>query len=278
MKVTSIIFWCLVLAPFGNSHPAQSQIKQVPISVNTTNVNPALTNTFYVNFLKTGRCRALVASNPKAIGYNSKTGARIILDPNVCDNNFNVTLKTRFYIMFGKITIDAKLQNIQKVNTAIALQSDAGDEINFQLIDNEGVYTDIRRNGSSTNQTEKVLVPCSHDYHTYTIEWRPSSIKWSIDGECIRTLSYSSCARLYPQTPMLVSLGSWSSLTSMEDQFESLSIKRMRIENYSTGIKYEYSNSSPNLDSVTVFKGEITKDGPVVRRWFKSALHLAKPR
>jgi beta-glucanase (GH16 family) len=51
--------------------------------------------------------------------------------------------------------------------------------------------------------------------HTYTIDWTPDTIKWSIDGKVLRTLdradTWNSTANrwFYPQTPARIMLSLW---------------------------------------------------------------------
>lgn len=54
--------------------------------------------------------------------------------------------------------------------------------------------------------------------HTYTIDWTPDAIKWIIDGNVVRTLTAASIPGRYPQTPMRVSIGTWSAGTKGNDE------------------------------------------------------------
>ena len=54
-----------------------------------------------------------------------------------------------------------------------------------------------------------------NNYHTYEIDWTPESIKWSIDGEELRTVNKADTWNStknrfdYPQTPARVQLSLW---------------------------------------------------------------------
>ncbi len=47
------------------------------------------------------------------------------------------------------------------------------------------------------------------DFHTYTVEWTPSFIRWSIDGAELYTTTTGIPAGTWPQTPSQVQLGTW---------------------------------------------------------------------
>lgn len=53
------------------------------------------------------------------------------------------------------------------------------------------------------------------DWHTYTIDWSPNRLRWSIDGTVVRTLyrknTYNSHDKLYhyPSSPMRLQLSIW---------------------------------------------------------------------
>lgn len=54
-----------------------------------------------------------------------------------------------------------------------------------------------------------------NNYHTYEIDWTPESIKWSINGEELRTVNKADTWNStknrfdYPQTPARVQLSLW---------------------------------------------------------------------
>jgi hypothetical protein len=48
-------------------------------------------------------------------------------------------------------------------------------------------------------------------FHTYSIDWTKDYVKWSIDGNLVRTLNYADAkdGTRFPQTPMQIKLGTW---------------------------------------------------------------------
>jgi beta-glucanase (GH16 family) len=50
-------------------------------------------------------------------------------------------------------------------------------------------------------------------FHTYTVDWTPTALTWSVDGTVVRTFSASdadSGTHQYPQTPAKLQLGIWA--------------------------------------------------------------------
>lgn len=73
-----------------------------------------------------------------------------------------------------------------------------------------GLIARADNNGRNTS-----LPDTFENYHTYTIDWTPDEIKWSIDGQVARTLkksdSWNATANRfdYPQTPARLQLSLW---------------------------------------------------------------------
>jgi beta-glucanase (GH16 family) len=50
-------------------------------------------------------------------------------------------------------------------------------------------------------------------FHTYTVDWTPTALTWSVDGTVVRTIYASqadSGSHQYPQTPAKFQLGIWA--------------------------------------------------------------------
>lgn len=68
---------------------------------------------------------------------------------------------------------------------------------------------------TGTNEVSASVSDTFQNYHTYTIDWQPDHITWSIDGQDVRTLkksdTYNETTKRYefPQTPSRLQLSLW---------------------------------------------------------------------
>lgn len=118
--------------------------------------------------------------------------------------------------MFGHVEFVVKAAPGVGIVSSAILQSDDLDEIDFEWLgyDNANVQTNFFGKGStaSYNRGASVAAPGNHDdFHTYAIDWTANQIVWSVNGKTLRTLTPESTNGYpYPQTPMMVKVGSWS--------------------------------------------------------------------
>lgn len=101
--------------------------------------------------------------------------------------------------------------------TTIVLESDVLDEIDWEWLG--GVDGVVQSNFFSKGDTSsygklesELAVPSGDDkgtFHTYSLNWTPEKLEWSIDGTVLRTLPYAGNENTYPQTPMMVKFGTW---------------------------------------------------------------------
>lgn len=106
--------------------------------------------------------------------------------------------------------------------SSIVLMSQDRDEIDWEFLGSQPdkVQTNIFSKGDfskhdlgQTNDAPGSLTGT----HTYTVDWTPEAIKWIINGNVVRTLTAASIPGRYPQTPMRVSIGTWSAGTEGGD-------------------------------------------------------------
>jgi len=124
------------------------------------------------------------------------------------------------YVWYGKISATMKTSRGQGVVTAFITMSDVKDEIDY-----EWVGVDLKT--SQTNYYWNGIPDYTHsgnismsgntysEWHTYTIDWSPDSIIWSVDGQVGRTKKRSETYNAttgnyeFPQTPSRVLLSLW---------------------------------------------------------------------
>lgn len=128
-------------------------------------------------------------------------------------------LASTSYVWYGKISAKMKTSRGQGVVTAFIMMSDVKDEIDYEWVGADlttaqtnyywqGV-TDYHNSGNIT------LSDTFATYHTYTIDWTPTSITWSIDGQVGRvkqrseTYNATSGSYMFPQTPSRIQLSLW---------------------------------------------------------------------
>ncbi|KAI9773066.1 MAG: hypothetical protein M1840_008186 [Geoglossum simile] len=124
------------------------------------------------------------------------------------------------YVWYGKISATMKTGRGAGVVSAFILLSDVKDEIDFEFVgvDLENAQTNYYFQGITNyhnGQNISVSSDTFNDFHTYTIDWTPDSITWSVDGKVGRVKkkseTWNSTANRfdYPQTPARIQLSIW---------------------------------------------------------------------
>lgn len=169
-----------------------------------------------------------VQSNDKYLGDATKAnwvseGKPIAFDGGLLltmpANSPGTLLSSTHYVWYGKISATMKSSRGQGVVTAFILMSDVKDEIDCEFIgsDNQAVQSNFYWQGTLNYTNEKNLTTSSTDtdMHTYTIDWTPDKLEWSVDGNTMRTLNKddtwnsSTESFQYPQTPSRVQFSLW---------------------------------------------------------------------
>lgn len=125
------------------------------------------------------------------------------------------TVESSNYIFFGHIDVDLKIAPGNCIVTSVVLQSDDLDEIDLEWLGGQPnkVQTNYFRRGDDgtydRGRTHDVS-DATGTFHTYSIDWTPDAIHWSIDGTVIRTVTKAEADPKFPQTPMRVKLGTWT--------------------------------------------------------------------
>lgn len=117
--------------------------------------------------------------------------------------------------MFGRVEFKVKPAPGVGIVSSAVLQSDDLDEIDWEWLggDSSQVQSNYFGKGQTTTWNRGAFHANPNnqaDFHTYTIDWTANQIAWQIDGRTVRTLSPDSAQGQYPQTPMMIKIGSWS--------------------------------------------------------------------
>lgn len=120
------------------------------------------------------------------------------------------------YIFFGELECTVQAAPGKGIITAIVLQSDDLDEIDWEWVGAE--KNEVQSNYFSKGDDSTWDRVGFHDvddvtgqFHTYGLVWTPEKIDWNIDGNTIRTLKASDAGggKKFPQSPMQIKLGTW---------------------------------------------------------------------
>ena len=118
--------------------------------------------------------------------------------------------------MFGHVDFVVKAAPGVGIVSSAILQSDDLDEIDFEWLgyDNANVQTNYFGKGETTSYNRGQTNPAANNHDNfikYTIDWTADQITWQVNGVTVRTLTPDATGGYpYPQTPMMVKVGSWS--------------------------------------------------------------------
>ncbi|OQO15017.1 hypothetical protein B0A48_00399 [Cryoendolithus antarcticus] len=128
-------------------------------------------------------------------------------------------LSSTHYVWYGKISATITTSQGAGVVTAFIMMSDVKDEIDFEF-----VGTDLTTAQSNyyfqgitdyTNTKNLTVSNTRQNSHTYTIDWKPDSITWLIDGNEMRTQLKSETWNAttgsyhFPQSPSRIQMSLW---------------------------------------------------------------------
>ena len=143
-------------------------------------------------------------------------------------NTVGTLLSSTHYVWYGKISTTMTTSQGAGVVTAFIMMSDVKDEIDFEFIgtDVQNVQSNFYWQGALNYTNEKNLsAPNTESQkHTYTFDWSPDRIEWSVDGDVLRTVTKDSTYNSsdgsyhYPQTPARIELSLWPAGESKNGQ------------------------------------------------------------
>lgn len=162
--------------------------------------------------------------------------------------------------------------------SSLVLQSDTLDEIDIEWLgaDDSEMQTNYFGKGDVTTYNRGAFHANPNNqaaFHTYTIDWTPQQITWSLDGKVVRVLTPATAdANQYPQTPSQVKFGAWSGgdssnppgtiawakgPTNYANGPFVMTVRSVAITDYSTGTSYTYNGNSGNQDSIVAVGGAV---------------------
>ncbi|GMM37329.1 hypothetical protein DASC09_046540 [Saccharomycopsis crataegensis] len=191
----------------------------------------------------------------------------------------NPSIRSTFYILFGKVEVIAKSAAGRGIISSVFLQSDDLDEIDLEWIGSakdtvqsnyfaKGDVRDYSRGGYHH------VEDCHNQFHNYTIDWTAESLSFYIDNLKVRQIFNDEPTNVYgyPQTPMAVYLGTWvggdpgnqvgtiqwaGGLTDFNDGPFTMEVNRIVISDYSSGKYYKYHGKSGDWSSIQSIDGTV---------------------
>ncbi|EFX01447.1 extracellular cell wall glucanase [Grosmannia clavigera kw1407] len=196
------------------------------------------------------------------------------------------TITSTKYIFFGTVEAVIQVAPGTGIVSSFVLESDDLDEVDWEWLggDTAQAQTNYFSKGNDTvfdrGGFSKVSNPQT-GFHTYTVDWSPTAIVWSIDGAVTRTLTSASAnnGATFPQTPMQIKLGTWDGgastqpkgtitwaggLTPFDDNNGPYKAyyKSIKITNNSNGVKdassYTYEGTTGTYENIKVNTGGST--------------------
>ncbi|KAK5946564.1 transglycosylase [Knufia obscura] len=193
------------------------------------------------------------------------------------------TLASKWYIMFGHVDFVIKAAPGTGIVSSAVLLSDALDEIDWEWLggDNSQVQSNYFGKGQTVTGYNRGAfhgAQGNHDsFSTYSIDWTADQIVWSINGNTVRVLKASDAeAGQYPQTPMMLKVGSWAGGDSANapgtitwaggpvDYSQgpfTMYVKAIAVTDYSTGTSYSYEGTAGTWQSIKSNGGTINSSG-----------------
>jgi len=170
-----------------------------------------------------------VSQNTVFLGDSSKTnwissGIPVVYQNDallltMAESTVGTLLTSTHYVWYGKITATMMASAGKGVVTAFIMMSAMKDEIDFEFVgENTGsVQSNYYFQGvTDYNQMKPLTVDSTNGkLHTYTIDWQPDQLTWSVDGTVMRTVKKSDTWNStdntfhYPQSPSRIQLSLW---------------------------------------------------------------------
>lgn len=212
----------------------------------------------------------LFTTSAGTVDYDATNGASLSIKA----KGYSPTLTTDFYFFWGRTEVWMKAANGTGIISSIVWGSDDLDEVDWEFKGGDPAnantnYFGKGRQNDTNGGTHAVSGGVQADFHNYTNVWTSEKLEWWIDGTLVRTLlpADANNTNNYPQTPMTLRMGVWAGGDSSQaagtiewaggatDYTKgpyTMYVKSARIEDYSSGKEYYYSNRSGTGASIKI--------------------------
>lgn len=238
--------------------------------------DPALgtSHTFYFNSTPPDDT---FTSEASGINFDETDGAVFT----IAKRGESATLASNFYFFFGRTEVLMKAARGQGIISSIVWGSDTLDEVDWEFKGGNDTWVFSNYFGKgNTNVTgtggDHPVTGSIYDLHNYTTVWTKEKLEWHLDGQLVRTLHAEDANHTmnFPQTPMTLRLGSWvggdtenqapgtvewaGGPTNFDDGPFHMYVQSARVEDYSSGKEYIYTDKIGSWDSIKIVEGNST--------------------
>ncbi|PSS15039.1 glycoside hydrolase family 16 protein [Amorphotheca resinae ATCC 22711] len=263
----------VLLAAIPYAH-GQTYTSCNPLDKTDCPTDPALGTTLTTDFTK-GADKFWTLADATKMSYTGD-GANFVINT----ATDAPTISSSKYIFFGKVSVTTKAAPGTGIISSFILESDDLDEIDWEWLGStdSSVESNFFGKGNTTSYNRAVYHNVADPigtWHTYTVDWTSSYIKWYIDSNLVRTLNYGDALALegknFPQTPMRVKMGNWvgcadqAAMTDPSTQgtcewaggaanFDqapfTMFVKSVTIQDYGCAQTYTYGDQSGSFESI----------------------------
>ncbi|KAI0204077.1 concanavalin A-like lectin/glucanase domain-containing protein [Astrocystis sublimbata] len=216
-------------------------------------------------------------SEANGIKYDDKNGAIFT----IAEKGQSATLASNFYFFFGRTEVMMKAAQGQGIISSIVWGSDTLDEVDWEFKGGNDSFAFSNYYGKgNTNVTgtggDHPVSGSIFDLHNYTTVWTKDKLEWHMDGNLVRTLHAqdANATKNFPQTPMTIRLGSWvggdpdhqapgtvewaGGATDWAQAPFHMYVESVRVEDFSSGKEYKYTDTSGSWQSIKAVEGNST--------------------
>ncbi|KAI1006602.1 hypothetical protein K3495_g1622 [Podosphaera aphanis] len=238
--------------------------------------NPALGTSHEFLFNKSSSVTNSFNITAGVLKHGSESAAFTVAKKGDCP-----TIQSKFYIMFGRVSVIMKAGTGQGIISSIVLESDDLDEVDWEFLGGNGTHVESNYfgKGNTTAYDRAIYHPVDFDprsgFHNYSLHWTSDKLEWWIDSKLVRTLPYGAAygGYNYPQTPMTVRLGIWAAgdkdnpkgtvdwaggVTDYSKGPYTMDIHSTQIADFGTGKEYVWTDKSGSWTSIKSVPGNST--------------------
>ncbi|KAL8645910.1 MAG: hypothetical protein Q9226_007086 [Calogaya cf. arnoldii] len=249
---------------------AQTWTSCNPLNTTDCPTNPALSTEHTYHFTNSS-IDDTWNTTADSLTYSQMSGAHFT----IATRGDAPTIQSEYYLFGGELEVWMRAATGTGVVSSIVLQSEDLDEVDWEILG--GNVTHVQSNyfgkGNTTSYDRAIWHPTSfqpqEDFHNYTTRWTKDEIEWYIDGASVRLLKSAEAngGENFPQTPMNVRLGVWAGgdednpkdtvewaggETDYDEAPFTMSIKSVRVKDYSKGKEYVYGDMTGSWDSIEI--------------------------
>ncbi|KAJ4423185.1 hypothetical protein N0V82_002179 [Gnomoniopsis sp. IMI 355080] len=257
-----------------------SDCNPLKVDPSTCTPDPAFGGEANIDFTK-GASDLFTAASNTGVVYG-ENGAEFTINATGQAPTFTSTK----YLFFGTVEVKMRVAKGQGIISTIVLESDVLDEIDWEWLG--GVNGEVQTNYFSKGNTatygtleQDVAIPggdAIDTFHTYTLDWSATQLQWKVDGTVYRTLTYAGNEDTYPQTPMMVKIGTWCggcsdqpgtvtwaggapdwSQAPFTAYYQSINIQD-NSNGVANAVTYEYTDQTGSMSSIKVNTGSDSSD------------------